>query len=107
MEITFADNRLRKCCESQRDLGRVYGSDCAKKIMTRLADLAAAATLQEFRGLPGRCHELTADRDGQFGLDLTGGKRLLVEPTDPPDPTDGDPWAAIGAVCVLEIVDYH
>lgn len=107
MEITFADNRLQNCCESRTDLRRVYGADCAKKIEIRLADLTAAATLQDFRSLPGRCHELSADRDGQFGLDLAGGKRLVIEPVERPSAQDGDPWAAIDAVRIVEIVDYH
>jgi proteic killer suppression protein len=107
MEISFADDRLQKRCESQKELRRAYGDQCAKKVMTRLADLTAAATLQEFRSLPGRCHELAGDRDGQFGLDLAGGKRLVIEPTSAPASTEGDPWAAIDAIRVVETVDYH
>jgi proteic killer suppression protein len=107
MEISFADDRLQKRCESQKELRRAYGDQCAKKVMTRLADLTAAATLQEFRALPGRCHELASDRKGQFGLDLAGGKRLVIEPTRASTSTEGDPWAAIDAIRVVEIVDYH
>lgn len=107
MEISFADDRLQKRCESQKELRRAYGDPCATKVMTRLADLAAAATLQEFRTLPGRCHELAADRKGQFGLDLAGGKRLVIEPTSAPTSPEGDHWAKIDAICIVDIVDYH
>ena len=110
MEILFRRERLRKACESERRLTRDYGRPCAKKIMTRLADLRAAQNLGEMRLLPGNCHELTADRKGQLSIELADGKRLIFEPTDDPPPLDeggGLDWAETRSINVVEIVDYH
>jgi toxin HigB-1 len=110
VEISFADPKLQKLCESEKELRKAYGSDGSKKVMRRLSDLRAAATLEDMRNLPGRIHELTADRHGQLAIDLTGGRRLIVAPTDgwPAEKDEGaHVWTTIDAVQVLEISDYH
>jgi len=110
VEISFADQKLQKRCESEKELRRAFGSDGAKKVMRRLSDLRAAATLEEMRNLPGRIHELDGDREGQLGIELVGGRRLVITPANgwPSEKADGaDVWTEIDAVQVLEIVDYH
>lgn len=110
MEISFANRKLQKLCESEKELRRAYGSDGAKKVMRRLSDLRAAATLDVMRNLPGRIHELDGDRAGELAIDLAGGRRLVIAPTNgwPDEKEDGaDVWAEVDAVQVLEIVDYH
>jgi hypothetical protein len=70
----------------------------------------AAAALDEFRHLPGRCHELAGDRTGQLALVLPDGKRLIFEPAHNPAPLKEDgglDWAAVRAVRILELADYH
>jgi proteic killer suppression protein len=109
VELTFATTRLQRLLESQRELRRTHGDRCAKKLMTRMADLRAASTLAEFRRLPGRCHELAGDRRGQLALDLEGGKRLIFSPcgSDIHRTDGGLDWSMVEAVCVLEVGDYH
>jgi toxin HigB-1 len=110
MQLSFASSQLQKQCESTRALQRAHGQACAKKVMTRLADLEAAPTLDEMRNLPGRCHELSGDRAGQLALDLADGKRLVVEPAkdSPPRKKDGGlHWSRVDAVVVVEISNYH
>jgi proteic killer suppression protein len=110
MRVEFANAKLQKMCESEKELRRAYGKDCAKKVMTRLADLRAAPALADMRNLPGRCHELAGNRAGQLGIVLVGGRRLVLEPSDgwPEAKQEGaDAWTEVDAVCVLEIVDYH
>jgi len=110
LEISFANRKLQKLCESEKELRKAYGSDGAKKAMRRLTDLRAASTLEDMRHLPGRIHELASDRDGQLAIDLAGGWRLILEPTNgwPPEKAEGARvWTAIDAVQVLEITDYH
>ena len=110
MEISFASRKLKQLCESEKELRKAYGSDSAKKAVRRLSDLRAAATLEDMRNLPGRIHELSSDRDGQLAIDLASGWRLIVAPTNgwPPEKAEGaHVWAAIDAVTVLEITDYH
>lgn len=106
MDISFRDSRLQRRCESERELRRVYGPGCAKRILARVADLVAASSLEDFRGLPGRCHALKADRQGQFALEVADGRRLILEPV-PPLPPGDTPWSSIDAAEVVEVVDYH
>jgi proteic killer suppression protein len=106
MEVRFATPRLKAICESEEEVGRVYGEPCARKIITRLADLAAAPTLEEFRHLPGRCRELSANSRHRFALDLTDGKCLIFGPhPHPPGNTDRSDvdWSSVDSVCVVGI----
>jgi proteic killer suppression protein len=110
VEVSFASLRLRRVCESAKNLQRAYGKPCAKKLMARLADLRAAPNLEDLRRLPGRCHELDGDRAGQLALDLPDGRRLVFEPTENPHPVKEDgglDWRRVEAIRVIEIVDYH
>ena len=110
MDLSFANRKLQKECESESALKRAHGKAGARKVMARLMDLAAATSLEEMRRLPGRCHELTGDRKGQLALDLADGKRLVFEPAADPLPEKDDgglDWAAVDAVRILEISDYH
>lgn len=110
MDIAFSSNRLQKVCASERKLRRELGEGGARKAAAHLASLRAAPSLEEFRRLPGRCHELGADRAGQLALALPNGKRLIFEPAvnAPPTKADGGlDWTAVRSVCVLEIADYH
>lgn len=109
VELTFATARLQRLFESQRELRRAHGDRCAKKLMARLADLRAAASMAEFRRLPGRCHELEGDRRGQLALELEGGKRLIFSPTgsDVHRANGGLDWDLVEGVCLIEVIDYH
>ncbi|HZR93036.1 MAG TPA: hypothetical protein VFA44_11605 [Gaiellaceae bacterium] len=109
VELMFATTRLQRLFESQKELRRAHGDRCAKKLITRVADLRAASTLAEFRHLPGRCHELDGDRRGQLALELEGGKRLILTPSgsDIHRADGGLDWSLVEAVCVIEVVDYH
>lgn len=82
----------------------------AKKLQQRLVELAAANTLADMKGMPGHCHELTANRKGQLALDLIQPNRLVFKPSHnpvPPDAGGGLDWAKVTRIIVLEIVDYH
>jgi proteic killer suppression protein len=110
LQISFAKRRLQKTCEGHRSLKREHGDGCAKKVAARLADLEAASSLEDFRHLPGGCHELGGDREGQLALRLPDGKRLIIKPSENPAPTTpegGLDWSAVEAIEVVEIVDYH
>jgi proteic killer suppression protein len=110
VDIAFASTRLQKLCSSARDLRRVLGDGGAKKATAHLASLRAASSLEEFRYLPGRCHELGADRAGQLALDLPDGKRLVFEPALDPPPTKPDgglDWTAVRSIRIVAIADYH
>jgi proteic killer suppression protein len=60
--------------------------------------------------LPGRCHELTADRKGQLAIDLDGPYRLIFEPANEPLPIDDSgslDWSCVTIIRILLIEDYH
>jgi len=109
MEVEFDDSALQKFAENERKLIRKYGEKCAKKLMRRLNDLRAVDCVPELSRLPGRWHELSADRAGQWASDLEHPLRLIVRPT-PPIPRRGDGgivWREVVRVTVVEIDDYH
>jgi proteic killer suppression protein len=61
-------------------------------------------------GVPGNCHQLHADRSGDFALDLWGPYRLVFTPANdpPPESSDGgiDP-SRVTQIEIKEVVDYH
>ncbi len=110
MEITFKDRTIRKCANQDRYASKVLGTKRSKLLKTRLDDLSAATTLEDVRHLPGRYHELTSNRKGQWSCDLDHPYRLIFEPHEDPIPTNEDGqylWIEILGVEIIEIVDYH
>lgn len=110
VEVLFSDERIARHLSSRTMLVRTYGDVLARRITQRLQELNAADTLDDMRKLPGRCHELVADRAGQLGVHLDGKTRLIFKPADNPataKPGGGLDWTAVTAIVVIEIVDYH
>ncbi len=110
MEIEFSSRRLRKACSSGKAMRSRWGDHMAKKLQQRLADLEAAATLEEMRNLPGRCHELTGDLAGDLAVDLKHPYRLIFRPRHEPTPTKGDgglDWGQVTRILVTDVTDYH
>lgn len=110
MDIVFKTNRLRKRCTKNAQMVKTYGPATARKLNLRLDQLRAAPNLEPFRHLPGRCHELKGDRQGQLALDLDGPRRLIFRPADDPPPIDPDgglSWQKVTAIEIIEIEDYH
>ena len=110
MKVEFVDARLKKSCEDKATRQRQYQKAAANKLATRLDDLAAAASMEIVRHLPGSWEELTGDRKGQFSCRLDKKLRLVIRPTTQPPPAKADgglDWAAVDAVTVLEVVNYH
>ena len=110
MEVNFERQRLAQICNDGRQMVRKFGSERTKILQRRLSQLAAADSLEELRNLPGRCHELFADRKGQISLDLDGPHRLIFRPTDDPPPSKDDgglDWGAVTTVTILDITDTH
>ena len=110
MDVTFATKKLQKTCNSETALRGEFGPAMAKKIQTRLGQLAAADTLAVMKLLPGRCHELTEDWAGHLALDLVHPKRLIFRPNHDPLPATDEGslvWKLVTDVTVVEIADYH
>lgn len=110
VEVSFERRQLAQICNSEREMSRKLGPERAKVLQRRLAHLSAAETLDDFRTLPGRCHELTADRKGQLSLDLDGPHRLIFRPSGDVPPTKDDgglDWEEVTEVTIIEITDTH
>jgi toxin HigB-1 len=111
MEVLFGTGKLQKTCNSGKELRRTFGPQMAKRIQQRLSELAAATTLKDMEKVPAaRCHELTADRSGQFAVRLVEPKRLVFKPAHDPVPrlpTGNIDTRSVTKILVLEIVDYH
>jgi proteic killer suppression protein len=108
MHISFASDNLKKLCQEQKEMNKVLGAPCARKLRTRLSDLMAANRLSDLAA--GRPHPLKGERLGQFALDLQGGIRLVFEAADEPIPTTQDgaiAWTQVTSVRIVYVGDYH
>ena len=110
MEIVFRTRKLRKQCTDTKEMVKTFGPRQARRLRQRLDDLRAADCLEVMRVLPGRCHELKADRVLQLSVDLEHPHRLVFEPAHEEVPLKDDgglAWGSVTAIRVLEITDTH
>jgi plasmid maintenance system killer protein len=111
VEVGFKGAKLAKSCTDPGLRQRRYGAERSKKIVLRLNQLSAAENLGELMTLPqARCHQLSADRDEAFSLDLDGPFRMIVEIAETPVPRNaegGIRLSAVKRVTVAAIVDTH
>ena len=60
--------------------------------------------------LPGHCHELSGDYDGQHAIEVSGNFRLIFCPDHddmPIKPDGGLDWSKVTRIMILEVRDYH
>jgi plasmid maintenance system killer protein len=111
MTIFFLTKRLQKECSTKREAVRAHGQHCGRRLMQRMNELSAAATLADVATLPGpRCHELTGGRKGQLSVDLQHPYRLLFIPANDPVPRKPDgglDWSKVTEIEIIEIADTH
>jgi proteic killer suppression protein len=76
-----------------------------------MAVLAGATTLGLVpRDRPVRCHQLRADRDEQFAVDLVHPYRLVFEPDHDPIPRTADGGIdldSVTSIAIVGVIDYH
>ena len=79
--------------------------------MIRLAVLKAARNLGMVPMTPpDRRHQLSANRDEQFAVDLVHPRRLVFEPNHEPLPRRDDGGIdtdQVTAITILDVIDYH
>lgn len=110
IEISWSSRKLEKTCSGDRHGSRNWGADNWKLLKRRLAALGAAPTLADMHGVPGRCHQLHADRDGEFAVDLWGPYRLIFQPDHDPVPRldeGGIDTGNVTQIRINEVDDYH
>ena len=106
MQVVYADKELARCAGDRAYAVRKMGQRRADVYMDRLNDLRGAANLDDLKDVPGRYHELTGNRAGQWACDLDHPYRLIFKPIL------NSFGNVIGllveqTVSILEIVNYH
>ena len=111
MDVTFRTRKLEKTFNAVSVLQKTYGGQMAKAIRVRMAVLKAARNLAMVPTTkPDRRHQLIADREGQFAVDLVQPHRLVFEPNHQPLPRKDDggiDTERVTAITILEVIDYH
>lgn len=111
MEVTFANARLHKLCNSATKLRGKYGPRMAELIQRRLLELADAESLEDMFAVVGaRCHPLTGNLSGLFAVDLVHPRRLAFKPSHDPLPLKPEGGLDVARVTQIEVVgigDYH
>lgn len=110
MNITFKDKKLENCANNDSKGKKALGAKQHESFKKRLDQIAAATTLEDLRNAPGKFHELTGDRKGEWACHLDGNYRLVFEPHENPVPENENGqyiWCEIKGVEIQEIVDYH
>ncbi|MBS3938493.1 MAG: type II toxin-antitoxin system RelE/ParE family toxin [Peptococcaceae bacterium] len=110
MRIYYGQRQLQQATSGYNSAVRELGPENAKKLFLRIQQLEAAGALNEMVNVPGaHFHALTGNRKGQFALNLTHPKRLIVEPVAPvPRLADGGiDLSRVEEITIIEVVDYH
>jgi proteic killer suppression protein len=109
IKIAWADHKLEKSCSGENAGKRRWGGNW-KLLQRRLASLLATPTLKDMDGVPGKCHPLSVDRNGQFAVHLWGAYRLVFAPDHDPVPLlpdGGIDTEHVTSIVIEEVVDYH
>jgi plasmid maintenance system killer protein len=112
MRVRFKKDKVKKTCESEKDLNRAFGIERAKKIRRRLEVLIAADTLEIVPHTPPeRRHQLRGNRDETFAVVVEEQWRITFTPDHDPIPRKEDGGidiAKVTSILILEICeDYH
>ncbi len=110
MNITFADKKLQKLVSDDRKMQKELGQPRAKILRRRLTQMQDATTLEDVRDLPGKYHELTGNRKGQWACNLDQPYRLIFTPHETPIPTNEGGqyiWTEVLGIEVIKIINYH
>ena len=83
MKIAFKNPRLQALLSDDKRLTKRYGPDTARQVRKRMAQIRRAENLEHLGQTPGRCHELTRERAGQFALDLPMAGVWFLNPPRP------------------------
>lgn len=101
---------MEKSCSDDRAGNKEWGTEQWKVLRRRLASLRAAPTLADMLGVPGNCHQLRADRAGQFATALRGPYRLIFVPDHDPLPLlddGGIDLTKVTRITIEEVDNYH
>jgi proteic killer suppression protein len=97
-------------CSSDGEGQRRWGADHWQILKRRITTLAAAPRLEDMGMLPGHCHPLHGNREGEFAVSLWGSYRLVFAPNNDPLPLLDDGGLdrlRVTSISIKEVVDYH
>lgn len=97
MRLVFQDRKLAWICSDERRMVKRFGQAQSKKIIMRLNQLQYAPNPESLKHMPGRFHQLVANRNGQWACSLNGPWRMIFEVIDGSDQS----------VHIIEIINYH
>lgn len=96
---------------NEREGIKLWGTDNARKIRTRMSELMAAGNLSEIPYVPpARLHALTGNREGEFSVTVKEPFRIIFEPYHDPVPKTSDGGidkAFVTQILIIEVVNYH
>ena len=95
MVVVYADKDLKEAMGDEKLLLKLHGKLRSTILLRRIQTIKVVEKVEELKLFPGRFHELTGDRAGQWACDLDQPYRLVFE--ELPEET----------VRILEIVKYH
>ena len=111
MDITFRTQKLKGIFNSEKELKQAYGDRMARTIAMRLTVLKGASTLAAAASFSSlRLHQLRANRDAQYAVDLVHPHRLVFIPDYEPLPRKEDggiDTGAVTAITIINVIDYH
>lgn len=86
MNLTYKNEKLKKMCENpahNKELVKKYGSEVAKKLPRRIAELKSFDSLNDVpTSLPHRRHKLSGDLKECYAINITGQYRLIFRQKD-------------------------
>ncbi len=104
LELAFATRELRSACEDAAEAETVFGSEIARSIIGRLADLRAAGHPLE---LPfSEAYPAVGSDPEHLIVTLAAGRRLVIAANHvkPPRAPDGSlVWERVSRVIILRV----
>lgn len=106
MKIKFDDDKVKVLFEDFSLMAQKKGFDLTKIIKKRYDQIKAAETFYEYLKIGlGKPHRLKEDKDGLYGVSLTGHIRLIIEPVS--DDLSPESLKKCKEVIIKGAVDYH
>lgn len=106
MQVVFANKELATCAGNKGFAVKKLGQRRADIYWSRLETLRQSTDVNSLKTMPGRFHELTGNRSGQWACDLDHPYRLIFKPLIN---SEGNVVGLVveQTISILEIVDYH
>lgn len=106
MQIEFDNKKLEKIIQDAVKLQKTIGTDMAKSLKKRIAQLKAADNFKQYLDIGlGDPHPLVGNLDNLYGIKIDKNRRLIVEPLS--EKLDDDSLRKCKKVNLKGVADYH